>query len=136
MASIKSLLKAAKADLDARKYDSCADKAQQILQADPQNYFALVSTSFVFVNLTVPSLTFLGRASEKLGKRDDAEKAYRAATRVKPDDITAWTGLNILYEAQGSAKVKEHIDASLEVAKIYMTLYAAFAERIDSAKAI
>jgi hypothetical protein len=42
MASIKSLLKAAKADLDARKYEASADKAQQVLQADPENYFASV----------------------------------------------------------------------------------------------
>jgi hypothetical protein len=34
--------------LDARKYDSCIDKAQQILQADPQNYFASVSYRFSY----------------------------------------------------------------------------------------
>jgi hypothetical protein len=53
---------------------------------------------------------------------------------VKPDDITAWTGLSILYEAQGPAKVKEYIDASLEVAKIYMALCVAHVERIHSAE--
>ena len=37
--------------------------------------------------LTVCSLLFLGRASEKRGKLDDAEKAYRAATLAKPDDV-------------------------------------------------
>ena len=87
-----------------------------------------------FPNLTVSSLLFLGRASEKLGKVNDAEKAYRAATRVKPDDVTAWTGLSILYEAQGSARVKDYVDTSLEIAKIYMTLYDAHVEHVDGAE--
>jgi superkiller protein 3 len=68
-------------------------------------------------------LSFLGRASEQLGRVSDAEKAYRAATRVKPDDTIAWTGLTILYEAQRSARVKDYVDASLAIAKIYMAAY-------------
>jgi superkiller protein 3 len=134
MASTKSLLKAAKADLDGRKYEACVDKAQQVLQADPENYFASVAANLLFPNLTVSSLSFLGRASEKLGKVNDAEKAYRAATRMKPDDVTAWTGLSILYEAQGSARVKDYVDTSLEIAKIYMTLYDAHVEHVDGAE--
>jgi superkiller protein 3 len=83
--------------------------------------------------LTVCSLLFLGRASEKQGKLDDAEKAYRAATLAKSDDVTAWTGLSILYEAQGPAKVKEYVETSLEVAKIYMALYVS-PELVDVAE--
>ena len=49
---------------------------------------------------------------------------------MKPDDITAWTGLRILYDAQGPAKAKEYIDASLEIAKIYMSLYATTLKRL------
>jgi superkiller protein 3 len=130
MASTKSLLKAAKADLDARKYAACVDKAQEVLKTDAENYFALVAVCLLFAILTIPSLSFLGRASEKLGKVNDAEKAYRAATRVKPDDVTAWTGLSILYEAQGSARVKDYIDASLAIAKIHMALYVTCLEPI------
>ena len=53
MASTKSLLKAAKADLDGRKYEACIDKAQEVLKADPENYFALVVVHLSLASLTV-----------------------------------------------------------------------------------
>jgi len=61
---------------------------------------------------------FLGRALEKLGQLDEAIPSYRAAARIKPDDELAWKGLCNVFESQGARHVKDHIVASLELAKL------------------
>jgi len=66
---------------------------------------------------------FLGRASEKQGKADDAITAYKAASKIKPVEELAWKGLVNVYEGQGSRYVNEHSDASLKLAQIYMEKY-------------
>jgi superkiller protein 3 len=40
--STKAVLKAAKAALDASKYADVVTKSQEVIAADPQNYFASV----------------------------------------------------------------------------------------------
>jgi superkiller protein 3 len=62
---------------------------------------------------------FLGRAFDKLGKPDDAAKAYDDATRTKPNEDQAWLGLRALYETQGGAKVDEYVRVSVRLAEIY-----------------
>ncbi|KAK5005332.1 hypothetical protein LTR28_007839, partial [Elasticomyces elasticus] len=104
MASNKTALKAAKSALDAGKYDEAITQAQIILASDSQNYFAKL---------------FLGRASEKQEKVDDAAKAYESAAKIKPDDSQAWLGLCSLYEHQGSRKVDEYRLAAVRLAEIY-----------------
>jgi hypothetical protein len=66
MATVKAGLKAAKAAIDAQKFEEAAKQAQNVLTLDPQNYFAcdfspqivsatantLVATSFSDVPLT------------------------------------------------------------------------------------
>lgn len=66
-----------------------------------------------------PSKLFLGRALQKQKKLDEAEKAYRSATTIKPDDTQGWLGLCNLYESQGSGKVDEYREAALKVGEIY-----------------
>jgi cytochrome c-type biogenesis protein CcmH/NrfG len=104
MSSTKAALKAAKAALDAKKYDEAIGHAQTALSSDPKNYFA---------NL------FLGRAFDKLGKPVEAAKAYDEATKIKPDEDQAWLGLRVLYEGQGTKSVNEYISVCVRLAEIY-----------------
>jgi superkiller protein 3 len=62
---------------------------------------------------------FLGRSCDKLGKPDDAEKAYRDATRIKPTDVQAWLGLQGLFESKRKDKVDEYVDICLRLAELY-----------------
>ncbi|KAK5168591.1 hypothetical protein LTR04_006266 [Oleoguttula sp. CCFEE 6159] len=104
MSGNKAALKAAKAAIDAEKWDEAIVQAQIVLASDSQNYFAKL---------------FLGRAFDKQGKVDDAAKAYQSATKIKPNDTQAWQGLCGLFEAQGSKMVDEYRDAALHLATIY-----------------
>jgi len=65
----------------------------------------------------------LGRASEKQGSFDEAVAAYKAASRIKPDEDLAWKGLIQVFESQGSRKVDEHSEVSLSLAQVYMEKY-------------
>ncbi|KKA20304.1 Translation repressor/antiviral protein Ski3 [Rasamsonia emersonii CBS 393.64] len=80
--SAKAALKAVRSALDSKDFELAATKAKEIVDQDPTNYHANV---------------FLGLAQDKLGKPDQAEKAYVAATRIKDNDKTAWQGLINLY---------------------------------------
>ena len=64
MSATKSALKAAKAALDAHKYEDAIEHANSVLAADPQNYNAKV---------------FLGLAYEKQDQYEASEKFQRAA---------------------------------------------------------
>jgi len=63
---------------------------------------------------------FLGRACEKQGKPDEATTAYKAASKIKPDEELAWKGLLNVYENQSFHNIQEHSEASLALAKVYM----------------
>lgn len=106
--SAKAALKAAKSAIDAKKWDEAKEQAEAALEKDASNYFAKL---------------FLGRANEGLRQFDDAAKAYRDATKLKPDDAQAWLGLRALYEGLGPAKVDENTEVGLKLAEIYMNLY-------------
>jgi superkiller protein 3 len=66
---------------------------------------------------------FLGRALDRQGKYDEAVKIYHKAATIKHDDESPWLGLRTVYEAQGSAKVDEYIEASLKLAQAYEAKY-------------
>jgi tetratricopeptide (TPR) repeat protein len=106
--SAKGALKAAKSAIDAKKWDEAKEQAEAALEKDPSNYFAKL---------------FLGRANEGLSRFDDAAKAYRDATKLKPDDAQAWLGLRGLYEGLGPSKVDENNEVGLKLAELYMNLY-------------
>ncbi|EKG16415.1 Tetratricopeptide TPR-1 [Macrophomina phaseolina MS6] len=104
--SNKAALKAAKAALDAQKWDDAIAQAHTVLESDPQNYFARL---------------FLGRALDKSGRPDDAARAYEEAAAIKPDDDQAWLGLRSLYESSGCGekRVDEYTKVGLRLGEIY-----------------
>ncbi|KAF2500717.1 hypothetical protein BU16DRAFT_614434 [Lophium mytilinum] len=102
--SAKAALKAAKAAIDAQNWPEAISQANKVLESDAQNYFAKL---------------FLGRALDKSGKPQEAAKAYESATKIKPDDLQAWRGLESVLESQGPAGVDEYIPVGLRLAEIY-----------------
>lgn len=64
---------------------------------------------------------FLGLAQDKLNNYDEAERAYTAASKIKPDDRTAWQGLIKLYEKQGDSKLDRYNDAVVKLGHIFAT---------------
>jgi cytochrome c-type biogenesis protein CcmH/NrfG len=107
--STKTALKAAKAAIDKKDWEEAKEQVTAVIEKDPKNYFAHF---------------FLGRANHGLGRFEEAAKAYHDATKLKPEDPQAWLGLRSMYEGLKNAKVDENIDVGLELAKIYMNLYA------------
>ncbi|KAF2018339.1 hypothetical protein BU24DRAFT_168755 [Aaosphaeria arxii CBS 175.79] len=103
--STKAALKAAKTAIDSKKWDEAREQANNVLEKDPQNYFAKL---------------FLGRAYDGLGKFDESAKAYSDATEIKPEEAQAWLGLRGLYEKQGPARVDENTRVGLKLAEIFM----------------
>lgn len=108
MSGTKAALKAAKAALDANKYQDAIDQAQMVLKTDTKNYHANV---------------FLGRALEKLDQNEDSEEAYKAAIGIKDKDALAWQGLVGLYEKQAGRKLDDYHDAVIRLAGIHMDEY-------------
>lgn len=66
---------------------------------------------------------FLGLALDNLNKNEESERAYRAATRAKSDDKTAWQGLINLYEKQGGFKLDAYHEAALRLGQIFAEVY-------------
>lgn len=104
--STKASLKAAKAAIDAKKWDEAISQATRVLETDPKNYFAKL---------------FLGRALDRIGKKEESAEAYKEATQIKPDEDQAWLGLRTVYETQRSEKVDEYTQVGLKLAEIYAT---------------
>ncbi|KAJ5918059.1 hypothetical protein N7454_010434 [Penicillium verhagenii] len=102
--SNKAALKAIRAAIDARKFDIAREKALDLVKEDAKDYYANV---------------YLGLANDKLRKLQDAETAYLAATRIKPEEPTAWQGLIGLYDKQGSAKLDAYHDAALALGLVF-----------------
>ncbi|CZT49959.1 related to SKI3-antiviral protein [Rhynchosporium secalis] len=100
----KAALKAISAAVKAQKYDDVVQEAQKLLAVDPKNYQASI---------------FLGFAFAKQSKLEDAEKAYDAATKIKPSEPQAWQGLIQLYEKGSGEKVSKYQTAALSLAEIY-----------------
>lgn len=66
----------------------------------------------------------MGRALDKLGRFDEAVKAYRDAAQIKPNDDQAWLGLRGLYESKpGLEHVDDYIGIGLQLAEIYLQAY-------------
>ena len=105
MSATKSALKAAKAALDAHKYEDAIEHVNSVLAADPRNYNANV---------------FLGLAYEKQNQYEASEKSYRAALKLKDKDPLAWQGLVTLYEKQAGQKLGEYHDAAIHLAQVFM----------------
>ena len=126
MSGIKAALKAAKAALDANRYQDAVDQTKTVLKTDANNYHAYNFTNKApcFVddqtNSAASSNVFLGRALEKLDQDKDSEEAYKIAVRIKDRDALAWQGLVGLYEKQAGKKLDEYHDAAVRLAEIHM----------------
>lgn len=128
MSGVKASLRAAKAALDANKYQDAIDQAKTVLKTDSNNYHAYTFTPIapvlaVMRLTTASSNVFLGRALEKLDQNDDSEKAYIAAIGIKAKDALAWQGLVGLYEKQNGKKLDSYHDAAIRLAEIHMNEY-------------
>jgi superkiller protein 3 len=66
---------------------------------------------------------FLGLAYDKLNHSDDSEQAYLAATRIKPEDRTAWQGLITLYDRLGGPKLAAYREAIIKLGQILADEY-------------
>ncbi|CAN8104956.1 unnamed protein product [Discula destructiva] len=104
MSTTKVALKAINDAIKKNKYDDAVQQTQDLLQKEPRNYMAL---------------TFLAFALDKKGSQDEAEKAYETATKVKPNEPTAWQGLIKLYEKQAAKKLTPYQHATVRLAEIY-----------------
>ena len=105
MSTAKSSLRAAKAALDAKKYNEAANAARKVIEEDPSSYHGHV---------------FLGLALEKQSESEASEAAYKSAINFKDKDTLAWQGLVSLYEKQASKKLDQYHDAALRLAIMYM----------------
>ncbi|CAD6569378.1 MAG: Superkiller protein 3 [Alectoria sarmentosa] len=117
MSGTKSALKAAKAALDANRYQDAIDQAKAVLETEADNYHANV---------------FLGRAFEKLNQNQGSEEAYKAAIGRKDNDPLAWQGLVGLYEKQAGKKLDDYHGAAIRLAELHMNEYVG--QRISNDK--
>jgi superkiller protein 3 len=105
MSATKTALKAAKAALDAHKYEDAVEQVRAVIALDSSNYNANV---------------FLGLAYEKQGQNENSEAAYRVAIKTKGKDPLAWQGLVTLYEKQANEKLDPYHDTVIHLAELYM----------------
>lgn len=105
MSATKAALKAAKAALDAHKYEDAVEQAKIVIATDTSNYNANV---------------FLGLAYEKQGRNELSEAAYKVAIKNKGKDPLAWQGLVTLYEKQVNEKLDIYHDTVIRLAELYM----------------
>lgn len=104
MSSSKAALKAINEAIKQQKFDAVIQQAQDFLQKEPRNYNAL---------------TFLAYALDKKDNLEDAEKTYDTATKLRPNDHTAWQGLVKLYERQGANKLAAYHNAAVRLTQIF-----------------
>lgn len=104
MSTSKAALKAINDAIKQQKFDTAIEQAQAFLQKEPRNYNAL---------------TFLAFALDKKDKLEEAEKTYDTATKLKPNESTAWRGLIQLYEKQGNKKLSAYQNAATRLAEIF-----------------
>ncbi|ROT35887.1 TPR-like protein [Sodiomyces alkalinus F11] len=104
MSSVKAQLKSIADSVKQSKWDDAAQKANDLLETEPRNHQATI---------------FLAFALDKKNRLDEAEKAYKSAASLKPQDSQAWQGVIKLYEKQGSTKVSRYREAALSLAAIW-----------------
>lgn len=82
-AVLKSKLKAARVALDKKDFQSAHDASLQILEYEPDNYFAKI---------------FYGSSLLELDKIDQSEQAFRSAIELNPKQHVGWQGLWKAYQ--------------------------------------
>ncbi|KAJ3492608.1 hypothetical protein NLG97_g5277 [Lecanicillium saksenae] len=104
MSGSKAALKGINDAVRSQNFDDAITKSQDLLKKDPQNYQANIFLAFAF---------------DKKGKTEDAEKVYKTATVLRPEDGQAWQGLIKLYEKQGPQKLGEYQHAVVNLSHIF-----------------
>ncbi|KYK54747.1 antiviral protein [Drechmeria coniospora] len=104
MSGSKAALKAINDGIRQQKFDQVVQLAQDFLQQESKNYQAHI---------------FLAFALDKKNQFDEAEKVYRVATVLRPQDAQAFQGLVKLYEKQGSSKLAGYQQAVISLAQIF-----------------
>ncbi|KAK5995694.1 Superkiller protein 3 [Cladobotryum mycophilum] len=104
MSSSKAVLKAINDAIRQQKIDDAIEKSLEFLKKEPKNYQGHI---------------FLAFALDKKGKPQEAEVAYHAATKLRPQDAQAWQGLIKLYERQGTAKFSEYKNSVINLVQIF-----------------
>ncbi|KAI0127638.1 tetratricopeptide [Xylariales sp. AK1849] len=97
-------LKPVREAIKRKQWDEALQQSRDVISNDPNNYQAHV---------------FLAFASDAKNRLDDAEKAYEAASGIKPNDPQSWQGLIKLCEKQGPAKLAKYHQAALNLAAIF-----------------
>lgn len=98
----KARLKASREAIQAKQWDRAAEEAGAVLEAEPDNYNALV---------------FRGLALLNLKQHEESESAYRAAVAVQPLQILAWQGLHKFYsETQAWDKLADVLRRQMDIA--------------------
>ncbi len=105
MSATKTALKAAKAALDAHRYEEAIEQANLVIAVDATNYNGNI---------------FLGLAHDRQGQHEASEVAYKRAIKAKEEDPLAWQGLVSLFEKQKGEKLDAYHDAAFTLAGIYM----------------
>ncbi|KAI9271925.1 hypothetical protein BDA99DRAFT_534395 [Phascolomyces articulosus] len=86
MNNAKANLKAAREAIGAKKFDDAVKACNRIILWESGNYNAWV---------------FLGVAYTGLENDEEAEKSYRRAIEINPEQLLAWQGLVSFYEKRG-----------------------------------
>lgn len=88
---IKSHLKAARAFIDAKRYEEAIEKCQVVL-----NYFVIIifhhQSQMVFAidASNYQAHVFAGLAALQLGKQQEAKQHYKSAITISPEEQLAW----------------------------------------------
>ena len=129
MSGTKAALRAAKAALDANRYQDAVDHAKTVLKTDPNSYHAYTLTQIrpcvigIETDSAASSHVFLGRAFEKLSHNEESQEAYKVAISIKDNDALAWQGLVGLYEKQAGKRLDDYHDAAIRLAESHMEEY-------------
>lgn len=104
----KAALKEAKDFLTKKDFKSALRCCKKVLNADKNNYMALVFCGLCLVEMQQP---------------DQALQAYKRAVESDPSQLTGWQGLGAFYEKQLSSTNESDVDQRKSVAKNLCDVY-------------
>lgn len=99
---IKQNLKLSKQSIQESNFEEAVFYADKVLESDEKNYNALL---------------LIGKAQDELNEPQKSFDAYTRATKVQPENPSAWKGLLLLHE--GQKDLLKYIDAFVGLIKCY-----------------
>ena len=85
-------MKEAREHIDKKDFKTALKCCKRALNVDKKNYMGLV---------------FYGLCSTEVEQYDQALQAYKKATEVMPDQLTAWQGISSFYEKKKDPSKEE-----------------------------